>query len=119
MSALFVSHWTLEEGLIVVRELEGKLAGLGWHFALAGGVLMRGESDHDLDVLVYPRCSAIPIDTGKLRACLRALGWTLRGRAEYVIEEWEKKGSIDRKHVDIWATADRKRVDVIVPTVTL
>lgn len=119
MTAPFVSSWTLEEGLVVVRELEAQCSRYGWHFALGGGVLLRGQSDHDLDVIVYPHSSRVGVDTGKLRARLRDLGWKLRGRAEYVIEEWRKKGSIDRKHVDIWATPDGKRVDVIVPTVTL
>ncbi len=119
MPAPFVSHWTLDEGLSVVRDLEAKLSTqLGVHFALAGSVLLRGTSAHDLDVVVFPHCSVSAIDVGKLRAALRRLGWRIRGYVEFVHEEWEKKGSADRKHVEIWATPDRKRVDIIVPTVS-
>ena len=116
----FVSSWTLEDGLACVRALECQLsAALGVHFALAGGVMLRGESEHDLDVVVYPRCSRAGVDTQLLRFALRGLGWSIRVRAVDTIEQWQKRGSADRKHVDIWATPERKRVDIIVPSVTV
>ena len=116
-SSSFMSKWTLEEALELIRGLEPNLSKCGYHVALCGGVLQQGRSEHDLDVLVYPHNSTNNIDIAQLRLCLRDLGWKLRMRAEYLVELWIEKGSNDRKHVDIWATPDRKRVDVFVPTV--
>jgi hypothetical protein len=30
------------------------LAGAGWYLCLGGGVLLRGYSDHDLDIIAIP-----------------------------------------------------------------
>lgn len=46
--------WTREEALRVVTWLEPKLAENGFHVALAGGVLTKGTSKKDLDLIVYP-----------------------------------------------------------------
>ena len=46
--------WELVEALEVIRSLEKRISKVGWHVALAGGVLERGASDHDLDLVVFP-----------------------------------------------------------------
>jgi hypothetical protein len=46
--------WTLEEGIGVARMFEKIVSPLGFHVALGGGVLLRGESIKDLDLFVYP-----------------------------------------------------------------
>ncbi len=38
----------------VVERLEPKLAEVGAHLALTGGVLYRGSSEKDLDLIIYP-----------------------------------------------------------------
>lgn len=46
--------WTLDEGLVVARSLEPVAVAFGYHVALGGGVLLRGASEKDLDVMLYP-----------------------------------------------------------------
>ncbi len=46
--------WSLEDGITFVRELESKLAPLGYHCGLTGSVLYKGFSNKDLDVIIYP-----------------------------------------------------------------
>lgn len=46
--------WTLEDALAVVRDLQFKALQCGYHLALAGGVLNKGYSHNDLDVIVMP-----------------------------------------------------------------
>lgn len=48
------SMWTLEEGVKFIRWIEPKLAEKGFHCALTGGVIFKGKSVKDLDVIVYP-----------------------------------------------------------------
>lgn len=85
----------------------------GWHFALAGGVLLNGESDHDLDLIAFPRCS-VAANRKALRAVLRECGWHLRMQAWELHRFWRRKGSADRKHVEVWKTTDGRRVDLFV-----
>lgn len=49
--------WTLEEGLGFVRKLEDHLHDQGFHAALSGGVLWKGSSTKDLDIILYPHTS--------------------------------------------------------------
>lgn len=46
--------WTLDEALAQIRALQPVVRPLGFHLALAGGVLNKGESRKDLDVVVLP-----------------------------------------------------------------
>jgi len=49
--------WTLEQGVAFCRKVEDLLVPAGFHCALGGGVLQKGESFKDLDVFVYPHKS--------------------------------------------------------------
>lgn len=49
--------WTFDEGLAFVRKVEGHLKEQGFHAALSGGVLWRGSSTKDLDIILYPHHS--------------------------------------------------------------
>lgn len=46
--------WTLDEAVKLIRNLQPKAHKLGYHLALAGGVLNNGTSDKDLDILAVP-----------------------------------------------------------------
>lgn len=87
----------------------------GWHCALAGGVLFRGQSSHDLDVVVYPHNSE-SASLDKLRGALEAAGLRQSHSVDRLHTIWRAKGSTDHKHVEIWMWRGR-RVDIIVPSV--
>jgi len=105
--------WTLDRALTLARMLERLAAASGWHVALAGGVLIRGMSSHDLDLVFYPRSTAT-VDLDALRLVLVGAGLTQIHTREQVQADWRKRGSSDEKHVEVWQF-DGRRVDVIIP----
>lgn len=101
--------WELAESIILLRALREVTGSYyGWYPALGGGVLIKGYSDHDLDVVFTPHYGAI---LENLHAALRKFGWKLVRDAETVRNHWKEP---DQKHVEEWATATGRRVDVIV-----
>lgn len=46
--------WKIEEGLKLIRALQGRTKDFGYHIALGGGVLNTGVSDKDLDLYFLP-----------------------------------------------------------------
>lgn len=49
------TRWTLENSVELIRILQPLAHKHGYHLALAGGILNRGYSDKDLDVVALPR----------------------------------------------------------------
>lgn len=106
--------WTLPYALEVVRRVEPFMAEAGWHVAMGGGVLHRGSSSHDLDIVLVPR-----EPTSSLREAHKVLeggGFKLKRTAEEMVRHWRSKGLTDRKWVEHWETPDLRRVDVVYPS---
>lgn len=62
--------WTLEDGLRLIRILQPKAKEYGYHIALGGGVLNKGESKKDLDLYF------LTLDNGKKTpACDNLVAW--------------------------------------------
>lgn len=116
--------WTLEQGLVLCRQLEPLMAEVGWHVALTGSVLYAGKSAKDLDILLMPHCKPEPprdyalaehvnfLNKSHVRRVLTELGWRLVMTIEQIHDYWRLQGSVDTKEVESWFTAERKRVDV-------
>jgi len=51
----WLARWTINSALAFIRELQPRAMEAGWCILLGGGVLNRGESKNDLDLLAYPR----------------------------------------------------------------
>ncbi len=105
--------WTLAQAQELIRTLDKYAAETGWHFALAGGVLRNGSSNHDLDLIAYPRTST-DSSREKLRQLLEDCNMWLRMDVKEMHGHWKAKGSKDRKHVEVWQTYDGKRVDLFI-----
>ena len=99
--------WTLEEAINLCRIIEGEVSNHGIHVALTGGVLYKGQSDHDVDLMFYPHCTCDGFEQATLEECLRKLG--MFSRPETKIELFEYLG--DRKFLGSWEHNGR-RVDV-------
>ncbi len=107
-------RWTLEQALELVRSLNERLLEVGYVVALTGSVLFKGESNKDLDLLIYPMTTEHQ-DKTKVAAKLKELGLLQVSRAEQVQERWKKmRGSNDKKHVEIWRTRDRRKIDIFM-----
>jgi hypothetical protein len=101
--------WTSDEALVLVRSLSERLAP-SYHVALAGSVLLRGSSQKDLDLIVYPTSTASAC-VDRVREALEAAGLILVHGVEVVHAKWRREGSLDEKHVEVWEYRG-KRVDV-------
>jgi hypothetical protein len=107
--------WTLQSALEVVNELTPLLKAANWYVALGGGVLNRGESSHDLDLVMVPY-STERVELFELYNVFVQLGWERTHDAFMVQRTWRKKNSTDNKHVEVWESHGR-RIDVIIPSV--
>jgi hypothetical protein len=105
--------WSLRSGLATVRKLEGHLAP-HYHVALAGGVVLRGKSDHDLDVIVYPHDSN-HWHYHEIVGGLHAAGLGLLYGWRVLHSNWRVRGSADEKRVEVWVDDRSRRIDVIMP----
>lgn len=54
MNIEYRTKWTVENGIAVIRQLQNTAHLCGYHLALAGGILNRGYSAKDLDIMVLP-----------------------------------------------------------------
>ncbi len=104
-------HWTAFQAKNLIQYLGPPMLEAGFHLGLTGSVLFYGESDKDVDVIIYPRCapSGTTPDWQKARDVLRTCGLRRYFSAD---EVWAKrpKGNTDRKLVEIW-DFEGKRVD--------
>lgn len=96
--------WTLDRGLALLRGLEAELSAVGYHCALAGSVMYRGQSAKDLDVVIYPHKTQLADDV-ELQRVLEEFGFNHVEAAGYRHEN-------DNKQVDIYDFRGR-RVDVM------
>lgn len=74
--------WRLDEGLKLIRALQGRVKEFGYHIALGGSVLNNGDSEKDLDLYFLPfdNLNVSKEDTTGLLSWLTALWgepWTL------------------------------------------
>lgn len=100
--------WTLEQGVDFARGLEGSTLPYGWHVALGGGVLHRGGSMKDLDLIFKPRYGALVPD---LYIALKAIGMTQVRTARQMRGGWAEP---DPTHVEEWRDHRGRRIDVII-----
>ncbi len=54
--------WDMDSALRYIRDLQPHAMERGWCILLGGGVLNRGWSTHDLDLLLYPRTPESVVD---------------------------------------------------------
>lgn len=103
---LDIPIWSLEEGIEFCRAAEKLLPSLA-HVALGGGVLWRGSSNNDLDVVIYPHAAPDPEFTPKrIRELLGTLldpsPWMPCDHEEYDDSKTVIKGSHNGKPIDFF-----------------
>ena len=102
--------WTLAEGQKVIKEILPFLKAAHFYPALTGSVLFNGSSNKDLDIIVYP-ANSNTCDFNNAIEALKRAGLTQWMDRDNVAGAWADKGSTDQKHVEIWLTSDRRRID--------
>ncbi len=53
--AFEIPMWTLESARTFIAQISAQATSAGWNLSLCGGVLNRGYSHHDLDLVATPR----------------------------------------------------------------
>lgn len=107
------SIWTLDEAVELVRSLHLPLSKIGWALGIAGGVLWRGHSAHDLDLVLVPYVKQ-ESDLTAVSTLLWDLGWQRTHDVKQMHASWRSRGLSDTKHVEVWTYLGR-RVDIISP----
>lgn len=104
--------WTLEQARSLLNYLEPQLAAVGYHVGLMGSVLLRGESSKDLDIIIYPHNKMVQ-DIPRVHAVLVSLELKQQADIVNVLKTWKfRAGVTDSKHVEVWKTPGKKRIDV-------
>jgi len=93
--------WTLDNALSFVRELNIRLNTVGFYVGITGGVLFKGESQKDLDVIIYPT-STTDMDWNRVYPVLEGLSLKQVSNKLATQGVWRTKGSKDQKHVEVW-----------------
>lgn len=105
--------WDLDSALELIRTIQHELHDANWHVALAGGVLNRGFSEKDLDLVFVPMGPSA--DPCHIYLIVRRVGFFRARTREDMHFHWESKGIKDRKHVEVWWDADfKRRIDLII-----
>jgi hypothetical protein len=94
--------WTLDQSVTLVRIIEELLRPLQMHAGLTGGVLKRGFSDKDVDIVIYPDKKNAP-DNPKPEVILREIG--VQGFKSLEFQYDDKtiyQGTWDGKRVDFF-----------------
>jgi len=105
--------WTLDEGLVIVRELKERIWQLGFAIALTGGVLYRGHSNKDLDILFYPLSS---IEYPYYAFVINELDLYFKPEKFFIIDHKEQKSL---KLIAVFQLKNGKRIDFFFPTISL
>lgn len=100
--------WTWRQGLELCRAVEAKLAPLGAHVALGGGCMVKGYSEKDLDIFVYPHL----LTSSKERIDRYVVALQEMGFENLFPVSWSPlKNTGDQK--DVWSAMYKgKRVDI-------
>lgn len=105
--------WTMEDGVTLIRDLQTKALHKGYHLALGGGVLNRGFSYNDLDIVALPLDGKEVVEPSKLVKVFTPYLGT-------VVTSFDPDGpsvqSGDDARVFVFRTDEGKRIDLLFYT---
>lgn len=94
---------TIPMAVALIQTIEPALAAIGYHSALTGSVLYKGESNKDTDIIIFPHDPTKTKDASEIFKVLAPLGFSLRHETdgEYVNRQVYICGFNDRR-VDLF-----------------
>lgn len=105
-------QWDLMEGVELVRKLNIISLPLGFAMALTGGVLFKGYSKKDLDIVGYPLKSV----TTPYEPLVNSIAAIIGCKHVYIATKDRKS---DEKCVFVMRQKDGRRVELFLPFVTI
>ena len=109
-SGQFKTPWTEQEALDLIRTLQSRIGSIGYGIALAGSVLMKGESSTDVDIILFPYDTSRQ-DYESLKEAMTDHGLHQVFDQASSRRYRERHNHRDRKHTEIWKFGS-KRVDI-------
>lgn len=107
----YASGWTLSEATALLSGIAPGLLTRGFAVGLTGSVLTKGQSEHDLDIVLYPLQFTAETNWEAAREALTNAGFVCHLPVDVVQSAWRRKGSLDEKRVEVWLF-NKRRVDV-------
>jgi predicted nucleotidyltransferase len=105
------SGWTLGEAQALLSGIAPGLLMKGFAVGLTGSVLTKGQSEHDLDIVLYPMQFTVATNWEVAREALTNAGFECLLPVDTVHASWRRKGFLDEKFVEVWLF-NKRRVDV-------
>lgn len=103
--------WDRDEGLEFVVRLQGFVMKHGFNCGITGSILLRPyKIPNDLDIIIYPN-NNYKVDLTVLKSVFESMELTQVADRIKTAQVWAKKGSEDTKHVEVWETKDKKKID--------
>lgn len=103
-----MSVWTRQEAVKLINALWDKCQVHGYYIALTGSVLLYGESDNDLDLVLYPSSS--------LHTDYRPVIDIIAGHVGvFTVHAVERKANTDYKLVVGIVCTDKRRIELFIP----
>jgi hypothetical protein len=82
--------YTVQDGLREAKRFEELFSQHGWHIALGGSLIYKGESDNDIDLIAYPHDHRNPAEL-QIRKLASFFGFS---SVELIPEECDYKRNI-------------------------
>jgi hypothetical protein len=92
--------WNLKKALKLIRKLQPKIHKTGYHLGLCGGVLNKGKSSKDLDLVLVANDQKKP----NLKLALMVF-------EGYIQKDWQSFGYITK--VELYKK--KQRIDLLIP----
>lgn len=80
--------WNIEQGLTYIREIEQQSFDLHYNLSLGGGVMVRGQSSHDLDIICTPANGTFDADANTYNNFITWLGTLARAEGSPLEVGW-------------------------------
>ena len=100
--------WTMDQARQFCHKLNDHLVSFGYGVGLTGGIILKGQSDKDIDVIIYPLKAQYDFDA--MYCSLPAFG------LKYIRLPNQNLGyADDNKRVEVWEF-EEKRIDLFFLT---
>ena len=111
--------WSMEQAIDLVKKLDPAIRLVGFTVGITGGVIIKGYSDKDLDLIIYPMNVTEYSTSAVKKVFIEQFKWKLKFPTHILLKSWEDRkiqpnnGGTDFKHVEVWETEDHKRIDIM------
>ena len=97
-------RWQIEDAIALATAVEGVVAPMGWHVALTGGMLYKGGSRKDVDLILYhhnqPNAELASASRDEIENALRGIDLDVFGVYSAVSKATYRGKAVDLLYVE-------------------